>query len=68
MSSMFAYSKFNGDISKWNTLKVRNMYRMCQLSQLNKDISNWKISKDCNVDDMFYECPIKDEFKPKLLK
>jgi hypothetical protein len=37
---MFAYSKFNGDISKWG------------------------VSNVIDYEDIFDECPIKDEYKP----
>ena len=67
MNSMFAYSKFNGDISNWYISKVNNMCGMFNNSKFNQDISNWKIDKDCNTRHMFVECPIKEEYKPKTL-
>ena len=39
---------------------------MFEESKFNQDISNWKISKDCIVIEMFDRSIIKDEFKPKL--
>ena len=65
---MFGYSKFNQDISKWNVSNVNNMSHMFQFSKFKQDISKWKINKDCIVDEMFFECPIKDEYKPELPK
>ena len=67
MSSMFSFSIFNGDISKWNVSNVEDMIRMFAYSDFNKDISIWKINSKCNIKDMFYGCPIKDEYKPKYL-
>ena len=66
MSRMFYYSDFNSDISKWDVSNVKRMRSMFDGSNFNQDISNWKINEDCNVIDMFSQCPIKDEFKPKL--
>ena len=63
---MFDRSKFNCDISNWNVSNVENMYRMISNSRFNQDISNWKIDKDCRTTAMFNDCPIKEEFKPKL--
>lgn len=42
------------------------MYCMFEHSKFNQDISNWKINEDCDVEKIFYNCPIKEEFKPKL--
>ena len=36
--------------------------------KFNQDISNWKIRPDCNIAYMFFECPIKEEYKPKSLQ
>ena len=49
MSNLFAYSKFNGDISKWNVSNVTNMAGMFIRSEFNGDISKWNVS---NVEDM----------------
>ena len=64
MNCMFERSKFNGDISNWNVSNVDDMSDMFAYSGFSQDISNWNINKNCNVASMFYECPIKDEFKP----
>ena len=66
MTGVFYKSNFNRDISKWNTSKVESMSYMFSASKFNRDISNWKINKACCVNRMFCECPIKDEFKPKI--
>lgn len=65
MSYMFYCSKFNGDISKLNVSNVKDMYGMFALSNFKKDISSWKINPKCETIDMFYKCPIIDEYKPK---
>ena len=68
MSFLFYTSGFNGDISEWNVSNVKNMAAMFAYSKFNQDVSNWKINKDCKITDMFFKCPIKDEYKPKLPK
>ena len=66
MRYMFAESDFNGDISKWDVSNVNNMWGIFYKSKFNQDISNWKINKDCVTYSMFTDCPIKEEYKPKL--
>jgi surface protein len=39
MDSMFAWSKFTGDISKWDVSNVRDMSKMFNNSIFNGDIS-----------------------------
>ena len=51
MSGLFAYSKFNGDISRWDVSNVTNMSSLFSSSKFNGDISNWDVS---NVSDMSY--------------
>ena len=68
MSWMFNGSKFNGDVSKWDTSRVDNMSRMFEESKFNQDISNWKIREDCDTDYMYFNCPIEEEHKPKVLR
>ena len=68
MSNLFAYSNFNGDISKWDVFNVDDMGAMFYGAKFNQDISRWKINKDCNTKEMFNDCPIKNEYKPKLLQ
>ena len=55
MSEMFANQNaaFTGDISKWDTSNVENMYRMFHYSDFNGDISNWNVSKVKVMADMF---------------
>ena len=66
MKSMFDESAFNQDISKWNVSNVKNMYSMFAWSSFNQDISNWKINKNCDTEHMFTNCPIREEYKPKI--
>ena len=68
MTRKFYFSYFNQDISKWDTSNVTNMRKMFTLSKFNQDISNWKINKNCDTEDMFYGCRIKEEYKPKALQ
>ena len=51
MSEVFYYSKFNGDISKWNVSNVTDMAYMFNGASFDGDISNWDVS---NVKDMSY--------------
>lgn len=66
MTWLFYKSEFNGDISKWDVSNVENMTVAFYRAKFNQDISNWKIRKGCYVENIFTECPIKDEFKPKI--
>ena len=59
---------FNGNISGWDVSSVENMnYMFCRAAAFNQNISNWKIY-GAKVVYMFYKCPIKDEFKPKIMR
>ena len=51
MSSLFEYSDFNGDISKWDVSNVTDMHSMFHESVFTGYISNWDVS---NVKDMKY--------------
>ena len=51
MSNLFAYSHFNGDISRWNVSNVTTMEYMFFCSEFDGDISKWDVS---NVIDMKY--------------
>ena len=47
------------DLFNWSLEKINgNGY-------FNNDISNWKINPKCNTNKMFYDCKIKNEYKPK---
>ena len=64
MSSLFKYSNFDGDISKWNVSNVKDMSEMFAYSHFNGDISNWNISKVRNMSYMF----LNSKFKGNLSK
>ena len=46
LDSMFSYSRFNGDISKWDVSNVTDMGGMFSNSKFNGDISVWKLTPD----------------------
>lgn len=46
-------SYFNGDISKWNVSRVKNMENMFYKSQFNGDISKWDVSQVENMQRIF---------------
>ena len=50
-SGKYGLGRFNGDISKWNVSKVKDMEYMFYESKFNRDISKWNVSK---VEDMGY--------------
>ena len=63
---MFQESKFNGDISQWDVSNVTNMHRMFEHSVFNGDISSWNVFSVKEKRYMFFECPIKEKYKPKF--
>ena len=68
MNYLFRHTKFNGDISKWDVSKVLDMKCMFLHSDFDEDVSKWNIKTKCDTLNMFYGCPIKNEYKPKKLK
>lgn len=54
MSFLFAFSTFNGDISKWDVSNVTDMSGMFQSSKFNGDISNWDVKNVIYAHKMFY--------------
>ena len=68
MSSLFAYSSFTGNISKWDISNVTNMDYMFIGSSFDGDISNWKIPDNCHTTYMWLNCKIKEEHKPKSMQ
>ena len=53
LSYIFCNSKFNGDISLWDTSNVTDMNCLFMNSQFNGDISKWDLSKVISMADMF---------------
>ena len=68
MSNLFAYSDFNGNISKWDVSNVKDMKYMFEFSIFNNDISNWDVYNVTFKLDMFQNYPIKEKYKPKFKK
>ena len=59
---------FNENISGWDVSKVLNMnYMFFRATSFNQNISNWEIY-GAKVVYMFYKCPIKDEYKPNIMR
>ena len=67
MGSMFNdATSFNQPIGDWEFPNVEKMDFMFKgATKFNQDISKWKI-RGVDVFKMFEDCPIKDEFKPKM--
>ena len=56
-----------GDISKWDVSNVNNMtYMFNGYNNFNQDISKWNVSNVRDHAYTFYNCPIKEEYKPKF--
>ena len=53
MEFTFSYSKFKGDISKWDVSNVKDMRYMFYKSNFNGDISKWDVRKVEEMDNMF---------------
>ena len=59
-------TSFNQPIGNWEFPNVKIMESMFKdATSFNQDISNWNI-KNVDASNMFKDCPIKDEFKPKM--
>ena len=67
MDGMFSgATSFNQPIGKWKFPKVTDMSSMFYGAEsFNQDLSEWDL-KGKNTTDMFSNCPIKDEYKPKM--
>ena len=68
MAFMFCNCVYlNQDISKWDVSKVYDMsYMFAFCKKFNQDLSKWDVSKVRYKIDMFDNCPIKEEYKPKF--
>ena len=59
-------TSFNQDISKWKFPKVTDMNRMFfYAASFNQDLSKWDLKGKDKIE-IFYGCPIKKEYKPKM--
>ena len=67
MRNMFAYAtSFNQPIGNWKFPNVKDMNSMFYgAASFNQDLSKWDL-KGKEKTDMFFNCPIKDEYKPKM--
>lgn len=54
MNQLFIKSRFNGDISRWDTGNVQNMWRMFYQAHFDGNISEWDVSRVLNMEEMFY--------------
>ena len=67
MKDMFCHAaSFNQDISKWKFPNVEDMSGMFWgAKSFNQNLSEWDLTI-INTKFIFFLCPIKDEFKPKM--
>ena len=49
-------------------LMFTGMNYMFTKTNFNQDISLWNISPNCNIDSIFKECNIQEEYKPDFSK
>ena len=70
MEGMFSNAKsFDQPIGDWDVSKVEDMRRMFQYAySFDQDLSKWKLKANCDILKIFYDCPIKEEYKPKFNK
>ena len=67
MTCMFGWAtSFNQPIGDWEFPNVTDMTGMFWgATSFNQDLSEWNLNR-INKKDIFKNCPIKDEFKPKM--
>ena len=67
MRNMFFYAEsFNQPIGNWEFLNVEDMNSMFSgATSFDQDLSEWDL-KGKKKTEIFYDCPIKDEYKPKM--
>jgi surface protein len=51
--NVFSFTKFNGDISKWNVSNITNMSMVFSNTEFSGDISKWNVSNVTNMREMF---------------
>ena len=62
-------AKFNCDISRWDTSKVENMAHMFSCAKsFNQDLRKWNVRNVIHNVHIFFNCPIKDSYKPRFKK
>ena len=68
MSFMFfGCVNFNQNISSWDVSKVKDMCAMFKFCKsFNQDLSKWNVSNVRYHEFTFYNCLIKEEYKPKF--
>ena len=69
MAEVFYELDFNGDISQWDVSNVTDMsFMFSSYKSFNQDISKWDVSKVKKYDNIFFNCPIEEKYKPKKFK
>ena len=64
MGRMFSYTKFNGDLSKWDVSNVRNMgFMFYKAYKFNGDLSKWNVSNVTDMDSMFWNAKSFDRIR-----
>jgi hypothetical protein len=58
---LFYSSRFNGDISEWNTANVESMIALFKNSKFNGDISSWDVAKVKTMRSTFSESIFKGD-------
>ena len=51
--NVFSFTKFNGDISRWNVSNITNMSMVFSNTEFSGDISKWNVSNVTNMREMF---------------
>ncbi len=59
-------TSFNQPLNKWNVSNVDNFTQMFKdATSFNQNISNWIINDTANKQELFYNCPIQEDYKTK---